>query len=220
MATKANTAAPPDRESLIKISKIAAETMIVPLIGTAPLICHKWSEKARRQMLENAQGKRRVKEPKDPVAEYKATLYRIANNDGGEEYGFPAVGFKAAMVSASRFFDKSVTMVAIRQSIFTHGVMTKADDQPLVPIVGIPQMREDVVTVGVSGHENRFRGEFPEWSVDLQITFVSSMFDRESVLSLLDAAGMGIGVGEWRPEKNGMFGTFDIDTTRDIQVVS
>jgi len=31
---------------------------------------------------------------------------------------------------------------------------------------------------------------------------------------------MGVGVGEWRPEKNGDFGTYRIDPTRDVVVVS
>jgi len=31
---------------------------------------------------------------------------------------------------------------------------------------------------------------------------------------------MGVGVGEWRPEKRGDFGTFQIDSTREVQVLS
>jgi hypothetical protein len=30
------------------------------------------------------------------------------------------------------------------------------------------------------------------------------------VLALIEAGGMGVGVGEWRPEKSGMFGTYQL----------
>ena len=45
------------------------------------------------------------------------------------------------------------------------------------------------------------------------VTYVTSALTRGSVLSLIDAGGMGVGVGEWRPEKDGDFGTYAIDQT-------
>ena len=63
---------------LVQISKIDAERLRVPIIGTSPLIVHNFSEKSRRQMLEAQQGKKKVKEVRDPVYEYEAAFYRIA----------------------------------------------------------------------------------------------------------------------------------------------
>jgi hypothetical protein len=54
----------------------------------------------------------------------------------------------------------------------------------------------------------------------LVVTYVTSALTRGSVLSLIDAGGMGVGVGEWRPEKNGDFGTYRIDPDRPVEVVS
>ena len=45
--------------------------------------------------------------------------------------------------------------------------------------------------------------------------FYSNIFG----LSLIDAGGMGIGVGEWRPEKDGAFGTYRIDPSREVKVI-
>lgn len=80
-------------------------------------------------------------------------------------------------------------------------------------------MREDVVRVGM-GTDLRYRPEFPEWSTVLRVVYVTSALERASVLSLIDAAGMGVGVGEWRPERKGDFGTFQIDPDRDVAVIS
>lgn len=198
----------------VVIDKIAAETLSVPIVGTAPLLVHKFSEKAKRQMLDNMQGRKSPKQAKDPKAEYEAAFYRT--KDGG--YGFPAIAFKAATVSASRFYGKSVTMTSLRQFVFFHGEPSE-DGQQMVPILGEPAMREDVVRVGMGGSDLRYRPQFLEWTTTLQITYVTSALTRDSLLSLVDAGGMGVGVGEWRPEKKGDFGTYMIDPTRNVEVV-
>lgn len=198
----------------INISKIAAERMLVPIVGTTPLIVHKFSEKAKRQMLDAQQGRKAPKVARDPEADYRDSMYRTA--DG---YGFPAVAFKACTVGAARFYGKDVKMTELRQFLFFKGVLSPADPQPLTPIEGEPHMREDVVRLGISGTDLRYRAEFTEWSALLDVTFVKSSLTQESVLSLIDAGGMGIGVGEWRPERKGDFGTFEIDSSREIQVV-
>jgi hypothetical protein len=39
------------------------------------------------------------------------------------------------------------------------------------------------------------------------------------VLSLIDAGGLGSGVGDWRPEKSGDFGTYMVDPDREVEVI-
>jgi hypothetical protein len=216
--TAAKTAAPAPAEDeaapAIEISRIGTETLLIPIIGSAPLIMHKFSEKAKRQMLDAMQGRKTPKAPKDPEGDYAAAAYRM--DDGG--YGFPAIAFKAATVSAARFFDKSVTMVSLRQTLFFSGEMSKTEGQMMVRIEGEPIMREDVVRVGNGGTDLRYRPQFTEWSTVLEVTYVRSMLTRESVLSLIEAGGLGVGVGEWRPEKKGDMGTFMIDPTRSVEI--
>lgn len=202
----------------IQIDKIGAQTIKVPIIGTAPLIVHNWSEKAKRQMLDAQQGRKKVKEIRDPQADYESSLYRIATEDGIDHYGFPVLAFKAATIGGARFYDKSVTMTMLRQCMFFKGVVTKADPAQLVKINGEPHMREDVVRIG-QGTDLRYRGEFSQWSADLVITFVTSSLSQGSVLSLIDAGGMGVGVGEWRPQRSGEYGTYMVDTSKPIEVL-
>lgn len=216
MATKAATTNGKATETTaaIQLERIPAETILVPIIGTAPLIVHRFSEKAKKQMLDAMQGRKSPKQNKDPEAEYEASRYRFA--DGRD--GFPVLAFKAATVGAGRFFG-NVTMTTLRQSLFFHGEEGQGGDL-LVPVTGTPRMREDVARVARGGTDLRYRAEFPAWSATLSITYVSSMLTRESVLALVDAGGMGVGVGEWRPEKSGQFGTYQVDPDRDIEVLS
>ena len=189
--------------NIIEIPRIDAETMIVPIVGTSPLVIHRFSEKAKKAMLDAMQGRKTPKVAKDPEAEYLAAFYRT--ND--DRYGMPVIAFKAATIGGARFF-AGVTMTLLRQVLFFRGEVG-VDGQQLAIIEGEPKMREDVVRVGNGGTDLRYRPEFSEWRIT-----------QASVLSLIDAGGMGVGVGEWRPEKKGDMGTYSIDPDRDIEIIA
>jgi len=70
-------------------------------------------------------------------------------------------------------------------------------------------MREDMVRVGMGTADIRYRAEYRDWSALLRIEFVPSIIDLESVVALVDAGGTN-GVGEWRPEKSGSYGTYEV----------
>jgi hypothetical protein len=197
----------------IQVTRIGTETINVPIIGTASLIVHRWSEKAKAQMLATQQGQKAVKKIRNPQEDYESSLYRT---DTG--YGFPLLAFKQATVGAARFFDKSVTMKLIQQAIFMTGVPSADRSELLTPITGEPKMREDMVRVGMGGTDLRYRGEFLDWSAVLCITYVTSTISRDSVLSLVDAGGQFVGVGEWRPDRKGQNGTYTIDPNRKVEV--
>lgn len=200
----------------IHISRIATQTMLVPIVGTAPLIVNKFSNKAKQQMLDAQQGKKTPKQIRDPKTEFEAALYHT--KDG---YGFPITAFKAATVGAARFYGKDVRMTELRQFIFMRGVLSPNDPQQLAEIIGTPEMREDTVRLAGPSRsaDLRFRPMFPEWSTQLEVTYVTSSLSSDSVLSLIEAGGMGIGVGEWRPEKRGEFGTYVVDATRKVDFI-
>jgi hypothetical protein len=211
---KSTTSEPEVPTAAVVIDRIAAERIEVPIIGTSPLLVHRFSEKAKRQMLDAMQGRKSPKTAKDPEAEYDAAFYKFKD----DAPGFPAIAFKAATIGGARFYS-GVTMTALRQYLFFDGEVG-VDGQKLVRINGVPKMREDVVKVGRNGTDLRYRPEFAEWSTTLTVIYVTSALTRGSVLSLIDAGGMGVGVGEWRPEKSGDFGCFRVDDSREVQVIT
>jgi hypothetical protein len=199
-------------DGAVAIDRIDLETMLVPIIGTTPLSCHRFSEKARRAMLDAMQGRKSVKDFKDPQAEYQRSLYRLKD----DRPGFPVIAFKAATIGGARFYH-GITMTSLRQSIFMRG--EPGADGSLVPIIGEHVMREDCVRVARGGTDLRYRAEFPEWTAVLEVSYVTTALTGGSVLSLINAGGIGVGVGEWRPEKHGDFGTYRIDDSRDVEVI-
>jgi hypothetical protein len=191
-------------EKVIAIPKPDFQVFDVQVVGTTALICHRWSEKAKAEMLAKQQGKKLPKPPKDPEADYRASLYEFTNDDGVVWYGFPAVAFKNAAVRAAQQFD--IPMTTARQLFWVYGV----DDPDHVTIDGEPTMREDVVRLNGKTADLRYRGQFYPWSAILRVKVNAQVVAPETVFNLIAQAGFSVGVGEWRPERNGQFGCFEV----------
>jgi len=183
----------------IAIPPIDIRRMEITLVGDSPLICHAWSEKAKKQMLDKQMKKaKQAKEAKDPERDFKESLYE--HPDGG--YGFPCVAFKAAAVGACRFSD-GMKMTEARGNFHVDGELAKIIGQK-------PTMREDMVRVGMGTADIRYRGEFKSWRVKLAISYNGGAISPEQIVNLYNLAGFGVGVGEWRPEKDGSYGRFHV----------
>ena len=102
-------------------------------------------------------------------------------------------------------------MTELRQTFtfLPDGVGTDGMQLARLIIPGPPVMREDMVRVGMGTADIRYRAEYREWSALLRIEFIPSVINLGSVAALVDAGGTN-GVGEWRPEKNGSFGTYEV----------
>ena len=138
-----------------------------------------------------------ARESKDPERDFRESLYD--HPDGG--YGFPVVAFKSAAVDACSHV-REITKVEARGAFHIAGELALID--------GKPTMRQDMVRVGMGSADIRFRGEFKKWSTELLVRFNSSVLSLEQIVNLFNTAGFAIGVGEWRPEKNGSFGMFRV----------
>jgi len=82
-----------------------------------------------------------------------------------------------------------------------------------------PEMREDPVTVGQGSADLRYRPYFYRWAVDVTCVLDVEVMTVKSLIILVNRAGFGIGIGEWRPDskKGGDHGRFEIDTTHKIE---
>lgn len=186
-------------DTTIVVQRPDIVSLKVHLHGTSPLICHRWSEKAKKAMLDKQMKKAsKAKEAKDPEQDFRDSLY--VTEDGG--YGFPAVAFKAAVVRAGTYSDLHMT--------FLRGALHVSGE--LVPIDGEVQMREDMVRLSGKTADIRYRGEFPKWKASVPVELNASVLSVEQLVNLFTIAGFAVGVGEWRPEKNGQYGRFEIES--------
>jgi hypothetical protein len=205
----------------IELPALQIGLMEVTLIGDSPLIVHAWSQKAKSEMLDKQMKKAKAaKEPKDPRADFEASMYRLA--DGG--YGFPSVAFKNAAVTAGTSV-AGLTKIQARQAF--HILGEDADikgafdgSKSRVNLVridgGEPSMREDMVRVGMGTADLRYRPEFADWRAKILVRYNQNVLSESQILNLLNVAGFAVGVGEWRPEKDGQYGMFHVASEQEM----
>ena len=191
----------------ITLKPIAKKIMTFGIRGTSPLIMHQWSEKAMREMRDKQQGgkKTKTRELRKPEEEAKAPTY--VTDDG--DIGIPGMAFKSALVTAAHK-DIGIEKTLVRKALF----LRTTDSGKVLPITcSPPTVREDCVRVGMGSADLRYRPEFTQWSCAIEMEVDSELLQADSVLALVSRAGFGVGICEWRPEKGGEYGRFEIDPT-------
>lgn len=213
MATKASES--------IKLKPINRRLVTVRLVGVSPLICHKWSEKAKRQIREKQQLGKKTKnrELRDPEQEMQDATYWV--DEECTIPGLPVVAVKTAIIGAAHN-DLGVPKTLLRKALFIY----PAGRDALVPLEfaskgsgegmkdgNYPkgELTEDVVRVGQGSTDLRYRPYFYDWAATTRWEIDADMLQVPDFLTLIDRAGFGVGICEWRPEKGGEYGRFRID---------
>ena len=178
------------------------------LLGTTPLIQNRMSEKARHEILlprgklNAAQRATNLKH--EPLVEFRAAAHTIRIQGGPTLLGVPSPAFKAAMGTAA--LDLPGTMkTKIARLTFVEGYM--------VNIYGIPELLMSVVRMADMNHtpDIRSRPIIARWACEVTVRYMEPQMNGQMVSRLLAAAGMSIGVGDWRNSKgSGNFGLWDI----------
>lgn len=192
------------------------QTAVFELVGTAPYVQQRFSEKARQQMegiqIEGPTGKKgRKKQPKNFEQNFRDALYESAQG----WHGIPASAFRNASISACRVVGFKMTHAKLGLFIIADGY-DRHDRTPLVRIVkGQPFMHKGPVRLPTGVADIRARPMWEEgWEAKPKIKFDADMFTLEDVTNLLLRVGEQVGVGEGRPDSPrsaGMgWGTFRI----------
>lgn len=166
------------------------------------LIQHQWDEKARAMLRDKHAGKKtKNREVREPDKEAEAATYRTV--DG--QYGIPAGALKASIIGAAHK-DLGIEKTLVRKSFFIrcddpHNVLVMKCDEPFT--------REDPVRVGAST-DLRYRPEFSNWELTFEVEYDPNLLQPDDIFALVTNAGFGVGLCEWRPEKGGEHGRFQL----------
>ena len=180
------------------------------LEGTSPLITDAFSEPRRVKLAATQDGSAKVKPgPRQPEVEFQESIYRLA--DGA--YGVPKLAFrKAIQAAAVRMTDVKGTEVLAAFAIDT-------PDECLPLITGEPRMRTDHV-VRMGRGNLAYRSEFWPWSIILPIRLDHEVVSLEQFVHIVFKAGLGVGIGNWRPEKKGDYGCWTVADLLDVRVLT
>lgn len=226
MATKTATT------EIINIRPVEMRQLVVTIQGDTPLIVHAWSEKAKRMMLEAQQkkSKGKAKEIRNPVAEFIDSMYWLTpkpNTDGlnevecetafnkaieaGAKFGFPAIAIKKAGNSVAYRTGDVKNQMGLRCA---YGIFGENNSEFIEILTDEPPvMREDMVKIGMGTADLRYRGEFRNWSARFILKYdANGQYSLENIINTINKGGMLNGIGEWRPERDGISGTFHVVT--------
>lgn len=189
----------------VDVPPIEIAEMPFKLIGTTPLICHRFGDAALEKMEEDQQGvggPTKAKKRRDPKAEYQETIY--PDSDG--KPGFPASGFKHAMVTAAGYI-RGLNAEKVKGMVFVLGDVLSVKFKTI-------RMRTDRVNQETRGGKKvvnlRYRAELLDWTCVIMVRFDEGLIDASGVANLLNRAGFSVGIGDWRPEKGGSYGQFSV----------
>ncbi|GHU70524.1 hypothetical protein FACS1894184_16100 [Clostridia bacterium] len=204
-------------KDVITVNRIELLQASVHLIGSSPLIISKFSEKAKKQMLEDMQKKpKRPREIRNPwedaiqgtywlegaPTEYTQEAYQSAVENGAK-CGFPAVGVKASACSGA--YRNKIS----KDKVSLYGMFHIVGGE-YVEIEGIPEMREDTVRLAMNKTDLRYRTWFRKWETRFEIVYNKAIVTYEQILSYFEAGGFAVGLGENRIEKGGIYGGYHV----------
>lgn len=191
----------------VSLPRSSLSTVVVEIKGTSGLVVHRFGERMKKAILDKQMKKaKEERKPRDSESEYLDSIHFFYDK---KRTGFPAVGFKSAMIRAGKLLDYRMT--DLRQAIFI-----ETDEGELIEIIGKYQKREDIIRVANGAPDFRWRAEYSNWRASLRIKFNTRLLSVESLLQLLTEAGIGVGIGEWRPERNGIMGTWEVIACKQI----
>lgn len=188
----------------VELKPISRKKMTFGVKGTSPLIMHAWSEKAKQMMRDKHAGKKtKARSVRNIEQEAEQATYRT--EDG--RVAIDGMAFKKSLFTAAHK-DLGIEKTLVKKALF----LVCEDASNMIPIeCSEPVIREDCVRVGQGSADLRYRPEFREWSFQVELEVDGELMTDGDILSLVDRAGFGVGIGEWRPEKGGEYGRFEID---------
>ena len=217
----------------IKITPLKKDIVQVTIKGTTPLIVHNWSVKAKQEMLDKQTKKKtgNKHDVKIPMNDFMESLHWLTEKPplgktdeeateiweeavaNGARFGFPVTGIKQSIITGAYRAGLDIKMTEMRGIMYMTGA-TPASTNDIAEIIGpAPVIREDMVRVGgiSKSADIRYRAEFKEWEIPFNIEYhEDGKYSLEQIINLVNYGGFYVGIGEWRPEKDGQSGMYEL----------
>lgn len=182
------------------------KTITVQIEGITPLLIHRFTEKS-----EQAKPTRRVKAINvDPREEAEQHAYKA--KDG--TFYFNAFAIMGCMGAAGSNHKATGTRKTLR-FVVPSAVRMTSDTITITNGNGGPAKDFEVdsrpVTIpATKGRIMRHRPRWDTWGAKFELQINDDLLDPATAHVLLQEAGLSIGIGDFRPEKRGPFGTFRV----------
>jgi hypothetical protein len=191
------------------------------IIGTAPLVVHRFSLKEKNRMIMEGEkgkekGKKRTLEAKSTDEKFEEAKY--VSNEGWE--GFNASAIRNSMISVCRLVDFKMTLAKMSVFVEADGWDKFEPQIPLVRIFGKAIKQIDIARVETGQPYPCVRAAYHNWKAKVKIRWDADQFNLDDVTNLLARVGVQNGLCEGRPNSKdsaGMgWGTFKLGSNKEV----
>lgn len=208
--------------SVVQIKAPNIQTVQFRIIGTAPLVQAKFSQKAKEQMMAaQAAGSQARSKKQRTAKDFDAVCDQSVHYSREGWVGIPAGAFRAAMISACRLVGFKMTLAKLSLFVVADG-FDRDEGTPLVRLIADKYRRVDLHVRNATGViDIRSRPMWDDWQADVRIRYDADQFSVDDVSNLLSRVGEQVGLCEGRPDSKssaGMgWGTFRLATEADAK---
>lgn len=177
------------------------------IVGETAFFANRMASKAKRELLlprgTMNRAQRAVKLKHAPYAEYRDSAY-LRRGGGDTRIMMVASGIKKGIANAALRMPSGVAKSEINQLVVA--------PEEYIPIWGVPRLDMSVVRqAGISRTPDiRTRVRIDRWAARVRLQWLEPMLSASKVLLLASAAGLLSGLGDWRIEKGGPFGSYRV----------
>ena len=186
--------------------------------GTAPLVVHKFSAKAKAMIRQKKEAGSLANKGKSKSAKDFEEVFQGARHISTEGWdGIPAAAFRAGIISACRLVGFKMTLAKLSIFVAADG-FDKTEGTPLVRILSPaePERNESMVRLATGVCDISVRPMWRYWGAELRIQYDADQFTADDVRNLLARVGAQVGVCEGRPDSKSSagcgWGTFELVT--------
>jgi hypothetical protein len=184
------------------------------IVGTAPYIQLRFSEKAMNAMREKMElGSQAAKKKARDARNFDEDFEQAKHISDEGWPGIPASAFRNAMISACRLVGFKMTLAKLSVFVLPDG-FDKVDGVPLIKIDGTPEPHIMHARNATGVCDLRVRAKFWPWSATVRVQYDADQFSATDAANLMNRVGTQVGIGEGRPDSKmsaGMgWGTFKL----------
>lgn len=199
----------------VTIKPANIQTASFKIVGTAPLVQARFSEKAKQAMMSKmAAGSTASKSRAKPARDFDEDMKNAMHISEEGWQGIPAGAFRNAMISACRLVGFKMTLAKLSVFVAADG-FDKVDGIPLIRFEGTPERHEMAARVGIDGTDIRIRPMWRKWSATVNVKYDADQFTITDVANLMQRVGLQVGIGEGRPDSRSSaglgWGTFELE---------
>lgn len=169
----------------------------VQIKGMSPLLMN-----SAKSMIDQALGAEMKVRTKEIVPGEEAEKVAHRNSEG--KLFVPSTAIKAAMINASSFkkIGKYAAKAIVSASVYIPNPEIILDKQ---------KYEIDARTVVIQRNRVvKFRPVFKEWKLDFEMLYNETLINEKFIKEILIEAGQRIGLLDFRPQKTGSFGMFEV----------